>query len=660
MKTVFSKRLLTVLTALVVLFSAVTFSASALETSSGDPADTAYAYNALGVPYYGRSALETLSNATALLYAYDAIAAGVEAAQDVIYVYNGTDPITQDELAMVYDAYRRDYAHHLWIGNTYSMGYTSVSVVNVSMPYLMSGEALTAARQAFDTAAAQMLQCINDEMSDFEKELALHDALAAKITYTSSANAHNAYGALVEGQAVCEGYAEALQYLLQCAGVQSFIAIGDSVNQETGQFVGHAWNYVRIDGDYYHVDLTWNDQDQRLYHAYFNQTDSVITQDHILDTTVYPLPVCTATAANYHIVKGSWMDTYTVESIGTLLKENDLCAKVYITGDMQTFITWFQENIRAIAKAAGVKGGFSYGYGALGKEAEIYLKRATFSGASVNVGADLSMLYYVKVYDLTMGDLEMRFTVNGKTVTAKEYAVTTDNVFVFTLTGLPPQKMGDTIDAALYAVNGETETKLAEKTGYSIEQNCKDLLSQNGTDAPLVQFINDLLVYGAAAQTYTGYNTTDLVGAGMDLTVGTAVPPVSDKMTITGNDNADCYIKSVGVWFDTTNNLYLKIFASDDSFTVAVDGQTYTAADCEALGSNVYKLTCDALAATALDTVYTFSLDYAGSACAQLDYSANAYACAVLTGSSSNEKMMALAQALYCYGLSAESYVAAH
>ena len=116
----------------------------------------------------------------------------------------------------------------------------------------------------------------------------------------------------------------------------------------------------------------------------------------------------------------------------------------------------------------------------------------------------------------------------------------------------------------------------------------------------------------------------------------------------------------MGVWFDTTNRLYLKIYAADDTFQVNVGGKYYDGADCEYLGGNTYKLTCDALAATQLDNKYAIVLGYDNATCANLSYSANAYAYAVLNGGSSNDKMIALAQALYCYGLAADAYAAAH
>lgn len=336
------------------------------------------------VDYYGRTALSALPNATALLYAYDQLAAGVEVSASSITVYNGTDPLTLAELQTVLDAYRRDYTYHFWLDNGYSYYSNSTTVTKIVPKYLLSGTALETARAAFDSKAETLLSGITDSMSEYEKALYLHDALAGIVTYQSGTYAHTAYGALVEGTAVCDGYSEALQYLLQQAGIQSFIAIGDSNVPSSGTLVGHAWNYVRIDGAYYHTDLTWDDQDETIYHAYFNQTDAVILEDHLIDTTAYALPTCNSTAAQYFTGKDTYLDTYTTDLVGQLLKENGMNVHVYIPGSVDDFLSWYQSNAGTIGRTAGITGGFSYGYSHLGRELALRL-RVTCSHTSLTL-----------------------------------------------------------------------------------------------------------------------------------------------------------------------------------------------------------------------------------------------------------------------------------
>ena len=358
------------------------------------------------VHYYGRDALSALTNSTALLYAYDQLAAGVETSADSITVYNGTNAITQAELKMVMDVYKRDYAHHFWLGDSYQIYSSATSVVRIKPTYTMTGTDLETAKTIFEQKVTNILSGITNSMSEYEKELYLHDKLAGMITYVESTHAHNAYGALVEGKAVCEGYAEALQYLLQRVGIQSFLASGASIHPGTGTPVGHEWNYVRIDGKYYHVDLTWNDQGENLFHAYFNQTDAVIQEDHMVSTTEYALPVCNSVTAQYFTGKDEYLDHYTADMVGQLLKDNDRKVHVYIPGTVNDFISWYQTNIRDIGTEAGITGGFSYGYTTLGREVILYI--LTNEDDKIHLKGDVNGDGKITIVDVNRANLHFK------------------------------------------------------------------------------------------------------------------------------------------------------------------------------------------------------------------------------------------------------------
>ncbi len=108
------------------------------------------------------------------------------------------------------------------------------------------------------------------------KVTALHDAVLIAATYdsvayeeinagadtetsTQVAQSQEAYGILVAGTAVCNGYAQAFQLLAQAAGLESVVVTGmASSGFTTG---GHAWNRVLVDGRWLVVDTTWDDAD---------------------------------------------------------------------------------------------------------------------------------------------------------------------------------------------------------------------------------------------------------------------------------------------------------------------------------------------------------------------------------------------------------------
>jgi hypothetical protein len=275
---------------------------------------------------------------------------------------------------MVYDVYRRDHAEHFWVGNGYRYLQNTNTVTLLSVDYLYAGEELKTKKLEFQKAVNEILSGMDMSASEFEKELYLHDILAERIVYIEDINAHNSYGALVEGRAVCEGYAEALQYLLQMAGIQSFIAVGSSINPATQLPEGHGWNYVRIDGKYYHVDLTWNDQSNHTYHAYFNLPESEIAIDHQIEKGAFPLPICDSDEAMYFNVKGGVITDPSIEEIGQLLKENDLSTGIYVKGDKDRFVSWLKNNIDDIARYTEAKDLVSYYYSLLGNEVYIGLE----------------------------------------------------------------------------------------------------------------------------------------------------------------------------------------------------------------------------------------------------------------------------------------------
>ena len=122
---------------------------------------------------------------------------------------------------------------------------------------------------------------ITDDMSTFNKIKTLHDYLVENITYDDSyENCRNAYGALIEGEAVCEGYTEALSMLLDEVGISNYMVSGDDLDTEDNMV--HIWNLVEFDDGFYHVDVTWDDPDhgKRKIYDYFGLSDREIQKTH--------------------------------------------------------------------------------------------------------------------------------------------------------------------------------------------------------------------------------------------------------------------------------------------------------------------------------------------------------------------------------------------
>lgn len=129
-------------------------------------------------------------------------------------------------------------------------------------------------KAAFEAAVNKAVTQTQGLTNDFEKALVLHDYLVLHCEYqkSNSTICNTAYGTLVNQSSVCQGYALAYKYLLDKVNIESYLVTSDNMN--------HAWNMIKLDGAYYHVDITWDDptSDQFGYaqHDYFLLSDDTI------------------------------------------------------------------------------------------------------------------------------------------------------------------------------------------------------------------------------------------------------------------------------------------------------------------------------------------------------------------------------------------------
>jgi len=135
----------------------------------------------------------------------------------------------------------------------------------------------------------------NTSMSDLQKELALHQYVVQNTAYdyvnykngTVPQDSSTAYGTLIKGKAVCQGYADTMKLLLNLAGIEASVITGTAGGEN------HAWNMVKIDGEYYHLDATWDDPvpdaGDKVSYTYFNLSDKQISkEEHIWESDNYP------------------------------------------------------------------------------------------------------------------------------------------------------------------------------------------------------------------------------------------------------------------------------------------------------------------------------------------------------------------------------------
>lgn len=156
------------------------------------------------------------------------------------------------------------------------------SVVTYVLPkYLTTTTSKLADMQSdYDKAVKEALSTLPSGASERAKAYLLHDWLCDKANYnydaarnsTSSddtyASSFTSYGCMVEGKGVCQSFSLALSDLYRRAGLTCKTLLV--------QTKGHAWNMVKVDGAWYHVDATWDGASSETSHAYLLLSDSAI------------------------------------------------------------------------------------------------------------------------------------------------------------------------------------------------------------------------------------------------------------------------------------------------------------------------------------------------------------------------------------------------
>lgn len=164
----------------------------------------------------------------------------------------------------------------------------------IDFEYDFDSETLNSMKRELEQKACEIIASnVARDMPPYMKVFIIHNYIINNCRYASDYETNNdpsyytAYGALVKGKAVCDGYASAAKILFDLCGIENIKISGTSKGS------GHAWNLIRLDNDYYHIDTTWDDPVSSgdidyLKYNYYNLTDSEISIDHTWNTQDYP------------------------------------------------------------------------------------------------------------------------------------------------------------------------------------------------------------------------------------------------------------------------------------------------------------------------------------------------------------------------------------
>lgn len=171
---------------------------------------------------------------------------------------------------------------------TYNVYINSGEEANYLIDEFSSKEQIDKAMNQIEQIRNQILQNRSDDT--YANIKMVHDYLVENIEYDttiSKDNIYNIYGAMINHEAVCEGYARSFKYLMDAFGIPCTLVIGKGTNTE-GKTENHAWNYVQIDNKWYAVDSTWDDPVSSMgwiskssKYRYFLKGSNDMIKDHI-------------------------------------------------------------------------------------------------------------------------------------------------------------------------------------------------------------------------------------------------------------------------------------------------------------------------------------------------------------------------------------------
>lgn len=247
--------------------------------------------------YTSKYAYSTLSSTQKQVYAKLFEAAKNHADSADLY---GIGALKSD-IDKTYWAFDYDNPQFFWLANGYRYTTMGGQVISMTMVYSRTKSQADQIAPLFEQAAQEILDDALATDDLFERVKIIHDAIVDRTEYTTSGSSYisEADGPLVYGKALCEGYSKAFMYLCQRAGIQC-ICIAGYGNSES-----HMWNMLQLDGEWYHMDVTWDDNNT---YDYFCIPTKKITIDHKVSN---PFPIPEATATDYSYTSAMGITEYT-------------------------------------------------------------------------------------------------------------------------------------------------------------------------------------------------------------------------------------------------------------------------------------------------------------------------------------------------------------
>ena len=192
--------------------------------------------------------------------------------------------LTLNESEDVYYKFMLDYPEFYWVNNNNSQ--VSRNEVFIASECSYDKEEVKKTYQEIVNKAEDIVKDILD-YSDYEKVKYIYDYVIKHVVYISgSENNQDIRSSLLNGKSVCAGYSGMFKFLCDKASIDCLSVFGKT-NPDRGIY--HEWNCVKVDGNYYWVDVTWDDGHKT--YKYFLKSDEDFFKTHTL-VFDYGYPVC--------------------------------------------------------------------------------------------------------------------------------------------------------------------------------------------------------------------------------------------------------------------------------------------------------------------------------------------------------------------------------
>lgn len=514
--------------------------------------------------------------------------------------------------------------------------------------------------------------------SEYAKALWLHDWLLDQLEYDKTLKWSSAESALTRGLGTCQSYESAYAKLLTAAGIE---------NSETRDtYDGHTWNAMKLDGQWYQTDCTWDDSSDNWYsfdqrHLYFGLTDELMAIAHPGHSKIYTKDDyntrSTSLADNYFVRTGDaskWAKAYTDRIQKNLDAEK---TEFEITADNSSYppsisgiqngiiayainqMTWTTDKAAVTLNATGSANSFTLTAEYASKSPEVSLY-----GRSITLKDNIDVNYYMEMSDSVFEhDAYLEFKIGGQTykLNASDAAEVNESGKTLYKFSCPVNaaQMSDTIETRIVIDNN---TK--EEFSYSVKEYASELLSKSSEyPTETVKLVKALLNYGTAAQTFFKYNTgkpanailsdTDKAVAAADFDAYKAVIKADsangaiDGLTYYGSSLICKSEMTVRHYFILDNgsdiNNYKFSYIDTEGYEVSLIPKKVS-------DGGVYCVDISGIMACSLNKNYVCRVTgMDNSQTIELDYGPLSYAYSVANSKDSSKELMNLMNALYMY-----------